>query len=245
MMSQMYDFSRAQKMRENVTGFLELPHSGGQQWQTRSVNMGSSQVQVHCKHQATTIPAPGDLTLEDTNSHKGRCRPERHVTPGRFKWGTSHIHSEGRENSKDFLKRRLLKGSLILSYDLETKKAGKALWEEGSTWTKSRDTDWGKGWKFIGVQQALWLSTFPVPLPPKRKPKTIPCVRDDGNIYKHISKGLHRFGWMPTPFPHICRQTKHSKTLTGKSQTPLVGHVPLGVGREINDRLFTTAGLPS
>ena len=168
-----------------------------------------------------------------------------YVTPGRLKWGTSHIHSGGRENSKDFLKRRLLKGSLILSYDLETKKAGKALWEEGSTWTKSRDTDWGKGWKLTGVQQALWLSTFPSPLPPKRKPKTIPCVRDDGNIYKHISKGLHRFGWMPTPFPYICRQTKHSKTLTGKSQTPVVGHVPLGVGREINDPLFTTAGLPS
>lgn len=77
MMSQMYDFSRAQKMRENVTGFLELLHSGGQQWQTSSVNMGSSQVQVYCKHEVTTIPAPGDLTLEDTNSHKGKCLPER------------------------------------------------------------------------------------------------------------------------------------------------------------------------
>ena len=72
MMSQMYDFSRAQKMRENVTGFC--PHSGGQQRQTSSVNRGSSQVQVYCKQEATTIPAPGDLTLADTNS---KCLPER------------------------------------------------------------------------------------------------------------------------------------------------------------------------
>ena len=76
-MCPMYDFSRAQKPGENVTGFLELLYSGGQQCQTSSANLDSSKVQVYCKYKVTTIPAPGDITPEHTNSHKGKCLPER------------------------------------------------------------------------------------------------------------------------------------------------------------------------
>lgn len=101
-MCQMYDFSRAQKLRENVTGFLELLYSGGQQCQTSSVNLDSSKVQEYCKYKVTTIPAQGTLHLSTQRATKANACRKDNVMPGCFKGGTSHIHSGGRENSKDF-----------------------------------------------------------------------------------------------------------------------------------------------
>lgn len=129
-------------------------------------------------------------------------------------------------------KKLLLKGSLILRYDLETKKAGQAFWVEGTTWTKAEILTGGrveKSQESLASPGALNLS---LPLPSKtnnqkkKKTKQTPHIMDD--INKHISKGLHRFGWMPTTFPQICWQTKHSTTLTSRPQTPAARHVPLG-----------------